>query len=72
MKGWGKDIGDSLTLGFELVIPTIIFALIGYYIDRHFATFPLVVIVGVFLGAGAGFYNVVRKFLAKTEEKEKR
>lgn len=72
MKGWGKDIGDSLTVGFELVLPTILFALLGYYIDKHFATFPLVLIIGIFLGAAAGFWNVVRKFLTSPEEKEKR
>ena len=69
MNGWGKDIGDSLTLGFELVLPTLLFALIGYYIDLYFSSSPVALFIGVFLGAGAGFWNVVRRYLKKEKGK---
>lgn len=72
MKGWGKDIGDSVTLGFELVFPTLLGALAGFYLDRHFNSSPMALFIGVFLGAGAGLWNVVRRFLSDTEKKEKR
>lgn len=72
MKGWGKEIGDSLTLGFELVLPTLLGALIGYYIDKHFASSPIALFIGVFLGAAAGFWNVIRKYVLDSDKKEKR
>ena len=72
MKDWGKDIGDSLTLGFELVLPTIFFAFLGYKVDGWFSSFPAGLVVGVFLGASLGFWSVVRKFLAGPDKTERR
>ncbi|MBU1026375.1 MAG: AtpZ/AtpI family protein [Candidatus Margulisbacteria bacterium] len=72
MRGWSKDIGDSLSLSFELVLPTIIGALLGYYIDRRLGSFPIVLIIGLFLGAAAGFWNVARKYIGLSSQKEKR
>ncbi|MFH1542791.1 MAG: AtpZ/AtpI family protein [bacterium] len=63
MKGLGKELGDSLTLGFELVLPTLLCALIGWELDSRFGSAPFGLISGVFLGAVAGFWSVVRKFL---------
>ena len=71
MNGWGKDIGDSLTLGLELVLPTLFCALIGYYIDGKLSSFPIGLIIGVFFGAGAGFWNVVKRYILNSEKKEK-
>ena len=72
MKGWGKDIGDSLALGFELVIPALLGALLGYYLDAHLRSFPVALAAGLFLGAAAGFWNVARKFLSEPPGQEKR
>jgi F0F1-type ATP synthase assembly protein I len=72
MKGRGSNIGDSLTLSFELVLPTILGAALGYYIDLRFSFAPIAMIVGVFIGAALGFINVVRKFKLDSEKKEKR
>ncbi len=67
-----KEWGDALTLSYELVLPTLLGALIGYYIDQYFASFPLALAIGLFLGAAAGFYNVVRKYIIPLDKKEKR
>ena len=72
MKGRGNNIADSLTLSFELVVPTIFGAALGYYIDIYFSSSPIAMFVGVFLGAAAGFINVIRKFKLDSEKKEKR
>jgi F0F1-type ATP synthase assembly protein I len=55
-----RELGESLTLGVELVAPTLLFALLGYIADRYFGTFPIIMIVGVFLGAAGGFWTVVK------------
>lgn len=72
MKGWGKEIGDSLSMGFELVLPTLLGALLGYYIDKQLSSSPVALFFGVFLGAASGFWNVVRRYLSGPNEKEKR
>jgi|GEM_PF-3422543 len=72
MDSWGKDIGDSLTLGFEIVLPTLLGALLGYLLDRYFGTWPIIMIMGLFLGAALGFFMVVYKFVLGSDNKEKR
>ena len=62
-----KDLGDSLTISFELVLPTLLGAFLGYKADEKMGTFPVAMVSGLFLGAAAGFFRVVGKFL-----KEKR
>ncbi|MFA6549491.1 MAG: AtpZ/AtpI family protein [Candidatus Margulisiibacteriota bacterium] len=59
----GRELGESLTLGIELVSPTLICAFLGYLADKHFGTFPFVMIAGVFLGAAGGFWNVTKRHL---------
>lgn len=71
MQGLGKEIGDSITLGFELVLPTLFGAFIGYYIDQKLMSFPVALIIGLFIGAAAGFWNVVRKFLLDSKAKKR-
>lgn len=72
MDNWAKGLGDSLTLGFELVLPTVLGALLGYYIDQRFAWPDVAMIIGVFVGAALGFLNVVRKYIFDANQKEKR
>ncbi len=72
MNGWGKDVGDSLTLGFELVLPTLFCALVGYFVDTKLSSFPIGLIIGVFAGAAAGFWNVVKRYILTPEKPEKK
>jgi len=59
----GRELGESLTLGIELVVPTLLCAFLGYLADKNFGTFPVIMIIGVFLGAAGGFWNVVKRFI---------
>jgi ATP synthase protein I len=59
---WGINLGESLTLSFELVVPAVLGAILGYFIDIYFSSSPIAMIVGLFIGAAAGFLNVIRKF----------
>jgi F0F1-type ATP synthase assembly protein I len=44
----------------ELAVAILAGLFAGQWLDRHLGTGPWLVIVGVFLGAAAGFYNLVR------------
>ncbi len=50
-------------MGFELVAAVGGFTLGGYWWDRHFATAPWGVLVGVVLGLVGGMYNLIRQSL---------
>lgn len=52
-----------MTLGFELVVPTLLFALVGHYADKYFHSAPVGILLGVILGGAAGFWNVVKRYL---------
>jgi F0F1-type ATP synthase assembly protein I len=49
-----------LDIGYYLLIPIIIFLLIGIYFDKFFKTKPFGVIFFLFLGVFSSFYNLYR------------
>ncbi|WP_233347704.1 AtpZ/AtpI family protein [Hyphobacterium indicum] len=55
-QGWA--IG--LRYGTEFMVGVLVGAAIGYLIDRVFDTLPFGLLIGTFLGFGAGTMNVVR------------
>lgn len=49
---------------------TAAFLLAGWWVDGRLGTVPLFTIVGAFVGAGAGFYNLYRKLIVEPREHE--
>lgn len=47
-------------LGFQFAAGIVLGVLVGQWIDRHYGTNPWGVLVGAFLGFGAGFYSIFR------------
>lgn len=62
--GWVRHAG----VGLELAGAVAGFALLGYWIDRHYATEPWGLIGGVVLGFVGGLYNLVKKSLEAVRE----
>ena len=54
--------------GLELAGAVAGFALVGYWIDRHYGTDPWGLVVGLILGLVGGLYNFVRQSLQATRE----
>jgi ATP synthase protein I len=57
-------------IGITLLITTLVGVLAGYWADNQFGTLPIFVLVGFFLGAGAGtlmIYRLIMRFLKSTE-----
>lgn len=53
-----------LTLGTELTIPIVVFALLGYWVDTEYSSQPTGMITGLFVGLLVGAYNfwkIIRK-----------
>lgn len=58
------NVSSFAGVGFQLAIAIILFLYIGKWADSRLGTDPLFLIIGVFLGAGLGFYNLYRKVSA--------
>lgn len=53
-----------LSLGIELTIPIVVFALLGYWVDTEYNSQPTWMVVGLFVGLIVGSYNfwkIIRK-----------
>jgi F0F1-type ATP synthase assembly protein I len=48
-------------LGFQFAAAIIVFLYLGKWLDAKFGTAPWLLLVGVFVGAGGGFYAMYRK-----------
>ncbi len=53
-------LGLALRIGLELVVAVVVATVIGWAFDRWLGTRPWGMIVGFFLGVGAGMLNVWR------------
>jgi F0F1-type ATP synthase assembly protein I len=61
----GESSGaDFAGLGIQFVAAILIFLFAGQWVDKKLGTDGLFTIAGVFLGAGAAFYNMYRKITA--------
>jgi ATP synthase protein I len=55
-----RDLGEISGLGFTLVAYVLVFTGIGYGLDRLLGTGPWLMVAGVFVGGGIGFYTMIR------------
>lgn len=67
-KGRWQELVSTGSVGVELVASVLIGAFIGYRLDLYFHTKPWLMVVGLFLGALAGFYNLYKVTL-RSEQK---
>jgi F0F1-type ATP synthase assembly protein I len=56
----GRGYGTGYAIvgaGFGLAVSILFFAWLGYTADKHFHTAPLLLLIGLAIGLGAGFYG---------------
>ncbi len=70
----GLSGGDFAGLGIQFAFAIIVFLYAGQWLDNRLGTNALFTIAGVFIGAGAAFYNMYRKISAaqKLDDEERR
>ena len=61
-----RDLGQISGVGFTLVAYVLVFTGIGYGLDRLLGTEPWLMVVGVFVGGGIGFYSMIRTLTQPT------
>lgn len=55
------DLGRHAGYGLTIALSTALFAWLGSWADDRLGTEPALVLLGVFLGFGAGFYSMMAK-----------
>jgi ATP synthase protein I len=60
----GPSASEFAGVGLQFAASIIVFLLAGQWLDRKLGTTPWLLIVGVFFGAGGGFYSMYRKLMA--------
>ena len=59
--------GEGVVHGLEIVIPTILFTLLGLWLDSALGTSPLFLVVGFLLGAAGTFASQYYRYKARSE-----
>jgi len=60
----GLSAGDFAGVGIQFAVAIIAFLYAGQWLDNRIGTSGVFTIIGVFVGAGAAFYNMYRKIAA--------
>ena len=61
-----------LGLGLQFGLAIILFMFVGMWLDRRLGTSPWLLILGVFVGAGGGFYSIYRRLMADQKRDDER
>jgi F0F1-type ATP synthase assembly protein I len=64
----GLSGGDFAGVGIQFVVAILVFLYAGQWVDNRLGTDGLFTIAGVFVGAGAAFYNMYRKISAAQKQ----
>lgn len=59
-------------LGLQFALAILLFTFAGQWLDRRLGTEPWLLLVGVFAGAGGGFYSIYRRLMADLRRDEER
>ncbi len=67
-QGTWKALGELSSIGFALVVATVVGLAGGYWLDRWLGTAPWLMLIGLGFGIAAGFVNLFRS--VKRAERE--
>lgn len=73
VKPSSQNAWNYISLGTELVAGVFVGTLLGWGVSRFFSRgAPLIIAIGVILGAAAGFLNLYRAFVEQVQKEEQK
>jgi len=66
----GPSLGTYAGHGLQFAISIIVFLYAGQWLDRKLGTAPWLMLLLMFVGAGASFFSMYRKLMAAQERDE--
>ena len=66
MRASGQHLGYGLTFALS----TLLFLGVGAWLDSKLGTAPFLLVVGAFVGAGAGFYSLYYHIVIEPRKRE--
>lgn len=67
-----RDLGRYAGFGLTWAMSTGLFLFLGWLVDRWLGTMPFFLILGAFVGAGAGFYHMYYHLVIEPRERARR
>ena len=67
----GPQAGDLMGVGLQFAASIALFLFLGMWADRRFGTDPWLLIAGVFVGGGAGFWSIYRRLVVEPRMKDR-
>ncbi|MDQ2931609.1 MAG: AtpZ/AtpI family protein [Gemmatimonadota bacterium] len=64
VRNQGPSPSSFAGAGVQFVVAILLFLYIGKWADSKLGTAPWLLMLGVFVGAGAGFYSFYRRIMA--------
>ena len=67
-RSTAREAGRFLGAGIQFAASILLFLLAGQWLDGKLGTEPWLLLLGVFVGASAGFYSLYRQLMAGAEK----
>ncbi len=67
-----REIGPYFDLGMRFALSIVIFAAIGFWIDKKLNTIPVFLMIGFLLGATVGFWTIYKVVYLNDKMNKKR
>lgn len=67
-----REAGQYLGLGMQFAGSIVLFLFLGQWLDGKLGTEPWLLLLGVFVGASAGFYSLYRQLVIVPRERERK
>ena len=68
----GPSVATYAGLGFQFLAAILLFLYVGRWLDARLGTRPWLLVVGVLVGAGAGFYSLYKKLMTEQAREDAR
>lgn len=67
-----REAGRYLGVGLQFAGSIVLFLFVGQWLDRRLGTEPWLLLLGVFVGAAAGFYSLYRQLVIDPRDRGRR